>query len=60
MQHSANVKGAAQTMTTRQSEIANTSSCHIPVLGDVPPIKIENFDYFFVTSFLYSLEFLYF
>ena len=33
--HSANVKGAAQTMTTRQSEMANTSPCHIPVLGDV-------------------------
>ena len=34
--HSANVKGAAQTMTTRPSEMANTSPCHIPVLGDVP------------------------
>ena len=27
--------------------MANTSPCHIPVLGDVPLIKIENFDYFF-------------
>ena len=41
------------TITTRQSEIANTSPCHIPVLGNVPPI-------FVVTSFLCSLEFLYF
>ena len=23
---------------TRQSEMANTSPCHIPVLGNVPPI----------------------
>ena len=38
---------------TRQSEMANTSPCHIPVLGNVPPI-------FVVTSFLCSLEFLYF
>ena len=30
--HSANVKGAAQTMTTRQSEMANTSPCHSPPL----------------------------
>ena len=36
-----NVKGVAQTMTTWQSEMANTSPCHIPVLGDVPPIKID-------------------
>ena len=27
---------------TRQSEMANTSPYHIPVLGNVPPIKIEN------------------
>ena len=26
--------------------MANTSPCHIPVLGHVPPIKIENFDIF--------------
>ena len=32
------------TLATRQSEMANTSPCHIPVLGDVPPIKIETFD----------------
>ena len=32
---------------TRQSEMANTSPCHIPVLGDVPPIKIENFYFYF-------------
>ena len=55
--HSAHVKGAAQTMITRQSEMANTSPCYIPGLGDVPPIKIENFDYLFVISFLCSLEF---
>ena len=59
-EHSANVKGAAQIMTIRQSEMANTSPCHIPVLGDVPTIKIETFDNFFVTSFLCSLQFLYF
>ena len=58
--HSANVQGAAQTMTTRQSEMVNTLPCHIPVLGDVPPIKIENLDYFFVISFLYSLKFVLF
>ena len=27
--------------------MANTSPCHIPVLGDIPPIKIENVDIFF-------------
>ena len=45
---------------TRQSEMANTSPRHMTVLGNVHPIKIENFDIFFVTSFLSSLEFLYF
>ena len=29
---------------TRQSEMANTSPRHMPVLGNVHPIKIENFD----------------
>ena len=29
---------------------------HMPVLGNVHPIKIENVDIFFVTSFLCSLE----
>ena len=33
---------------------------HMPVLGSVHPIKIENVDIFFVTSFLCSLEFLYY
>ena len=37
--------------------MANTSPRHIPVLH---PVKIENVDIFLVTSFLYSLEFLYF
>ena len=36
---------------TRQSEMANTSPRHMPVLGIVHPIKIENFNIFFVTSF---------
>ena len=31
---------------TRQSEMANTSSRHMPVLGNVHPIKIENVDIF--------------
>ena len=31
----------------RQSEMANTSPRHMPVLGNVHPIKIENFDIFF-------------
>ena len=37
-----------QTLTyaTRQSEMANTSPRHIPVLGNVHPIKMENFDIF--------------
>ena len=26
-----------ETVLTRQSEMANTSPCHIPVLGNVPP-----------------------
>ena len=30
----------------RQSEMANTSPRHMPVLGNVHPIKIENFDIF--------------
>ena len=33
---------------------------HMPVLGKVHPIKIENVDIFFVTSFLCSLELLYY
>ena len=48
------------TYGTRQSEMANTSPRHMPVLGNVHPIKIENFDIFFVTSFHCSLEFLYY
>ena len=45
---------------TRQSEMANTSTRHMPVLGNVHPIKFENFDIFFVMWFLCSLEFLYY
>ena len=33
---------------------------HMPMLGNVHPIKIENVDIFFVTSFLCSLELLYY
>ena len=33
-------------ISTRQSEMANTSPRHMPVLGNVHPIKIENFDIF--------------
>ena len=43
-----------------QSDMANTSPRHMPVLGNVHPIKIEKIDIFLVTSFLCSLEFLYF
>ena len=32
--------------------MANTSPCHMPVLGNVHPIKIENFDIFSVISLL--------
>ena len=32
---------------TRQSEMANTSPRQMPRLGNVHPIKIENFDFFF-------------
>ena len=39
--------------------MAYTSPRHKPVLGNVHPIKIENVDIFFVTSFLCSLELLY-
>ena len=39
--------------------MANTSPHHMPVLGNVHPIKMEKFDIFFGTSFLCSLEFLY-
>ena len=31
---------------TRQSDMANTSPRHMPVLGNVHPIKIENLDIF--------------
>ena len=34
------------TWITRQSEMATTSPRHMPVLGNVHPIKIENFDIF--------------
>ena len=37
---------AGNIIKTRQSEIANTSPRHMPVLGNVHPIKIENFDIF--------------
>ena len=38
--------------------MANTSPRHMPVLGNVHPIKIKKNDIFFVTSsFLSSLEF---
>ena len=37
--------------------MANTSPRPMPVLGNVHPIKIEKNWYFFVTSFLCSLEF---
>ena len=33
-------------IVTRQSEMANTSPRHMPVLDNVHPIKIENFDIF--------------
>ena len=33
-------------IATRQSEMANTSPRHMPVLGNVHPIKIEKFDIF--------------
>ena len=34
------------TNITRQSEMANTSPRHMPVLGNVNPIKIENLIFF--------------
>ena len=40
--------------------MANTSPRHMPVLGNVHPIKIEKFDFFFVTLFFCSLNFVYF
>ena len=40
--------------------MANTSPRHMPVLGNVHPIKIKKIVIFFVASFLCSLEFLYF
>ena len=45
------------TDSTTQSEMANTSPRHMPVLGNVHPIKIEKFD---ILSWRHcSLEFLY-
>ena len=41
-------------LTTRQSEMANTSPRQMPVLGNVHPIKIENFD-FFLRDVIYLL-----
>ena len=35
-----------KTHIARQSEMTNTSPRHMPVLGNVHPIKIENFDIF--------------
>ena len=37
---------AFDAVLTRQSEMANTSPRHMPVLGNVHPIKIEHFDIF--------------
>ena len=37
----------AHPFKTRQSEMTNTSPRHMPVLGNVHPIKIENVDIFF-------------
>ena len=41
-------------IATRQSEMANTSPRQMPVLGNVHPIKIENFD-FFLRDVIYLL-----
>ena len=39
--------------------MANTSPRHMPVLGNVHPIKIENFDIFFVTISLLARVFIF-
>ena len=44
--HTHTHKHKHNTHITRQSEMANTSPRHMPVLGNVHPIKIENFDIF--------------
>ena len=43
---------------TMQSEVANTSPRHMPVLGNVHPIKIENFDIFRDVIFLLARVFI--
>ena len=35
--------------------MANTSPRQMPVLGNVHPIKIENFDFFFLRDVIYLL-----
>ena len=47
-----------QYIKTRQSEMANTSPRQMPVLGNVHPIKIENFDIF--RDVISLLKFLYY
>ena len=50
----------SKTDWTRQSEMANTSPRHMPVLGNVHPIKIENFDIFAWGHFSARSSFLYY
>ena len=50
------VYNKTQTKATRQSEMANTSPRHMPVLGNVYPIKIKNIfvrDIDIISLFLY-------
>ena len=49
-----------KTITNKAIRDGKYLARHMPVLGNVHPIKIENVDIFFVTSFLCSLELLYY
>ena len=43
-------------LLTRQSEMANTSPCHIPVLGNVPPIFFRDVISLLARVFIFLID----
>ena len=49
-------KNHVMTSKTRQSEMANTSPCHIPVLGNVPPIFFRDVISLLARVFIFLID----
>ena len=47
---------ASPHFSTRQSEMANTSPCHIPVLGNVPPIFFRDVISLLARVFIFLID----